>query len=148
MTEENKNKETKIIKKMTKTFLRSEKTMMDYYNFSKNKKKNKKDVKKEVSFLDRLDEIVIKKFKYWVIIPNRFPYDAIAEINHMLFIKRDVKFDWDLLKEEEKEELIFLKKNYLSENYDSILENLPAAQTVPGRFHLHLLKLKREEFEI
>jgi hypothetical protein len=71
----------------------------------------------------------------------------VAKTNHMIFIKRDVVFDWDLLTKGELDELSYLKKTYIADNYDSVWENLPSGQTVPGRFHLHLIKLKREEFK-
>ena len=78
---------------------------------------------------------------------NDFPYDAIAEMSHMLVTKRAVVFDWRLLNTEEKDELQILREDYLTKTYDVIYENLPSGQTQPGRFHLHLLKLKRTSLE-
>lgn len=93
------------------------------------------------------DGIILKQFDYWLIMDNLFPYDAIAEVNHMIFPKRKVAFDWDLLSQEERNELEELKKTYISEHYDVLYENLPSGQTKPGYFHLHLLKLKRSSVE-
>jgi hypothetical protein len=56
---------------------------------------------------------IITSFKHWHIMENLFPYDAIAEINHMIFPKRKVAFNWDLLSKEEREELEELKKTSL-----------------------------------
>jgi hypothetical protein len=80
-----------------------------------------------------------------VIVPARFPYDMVAETHNIVFIRRDVVFKWELLTKEEREELDFLKKTYFQENYDAIWENFPATQSIPGRFHLHLIKLRNEE---
>ena len=136
-----------MITKITKTFIRTEKTMDAYF-------KNLKDVEdgKVKSFMDQLDEIsktgegVIKEFKHWFIIENAFPYDMFAEINHLLLTKEKKSFSWDNVSQEEKDELELLKKTYFAENYDVVYENLSSSQTQPGWFHLHLLKLKRENF--
>jgi len=88
----------------------------------------------------------VKKFKHWLIVKNEFPYDAVSEVNHMLFTIRKIPFSWDYVNKDEMDELNELKKTYLNKEYDVIYENLPKGQTVPGHFHIHLLKLKREEF--
>ncbi len=93
--------------------------------------------------LQHLIEKPIKEFKYWLIIENEFPYDAIAELHHMLVPKRSVAFDWDLLSREELEEYNFIRKEYLPELYELIWENLPKNRTIPEHFHVHLLRLKR-----
>lgn len=85
----------------------------------------------------------LKVFDYWMIIPNDFPYDAVAEQHDMLFTRRPVVFDWDLLTPQELHELQDLKKSYIADTYDVLYENLPRGRTVPGHFHLHLLKLRR-----
>jgi hypothetical protein len=58
-----------FVGKITKTFLRTEKTMNEYYDFTiekLNKKQDNNDKKqeKETSFLDNLDKLAIKDFKY------------------------------------------------------------------------------------
>ena len=130
-----------MTKKITKTFLRSEETMRKYFEFSQKVKEGKE----KSDFDTDLEKIAIKKFKYWMIIENKFPYDVIADISHMLLPIRKVAFNWDLLSREERDELEELKKTYIQENYDVIYENTVRGMTIPKWFHLHLLVLKREE---
>lgn len=129
--------------KIIKTYIRSEETLKKY--IEKNNERKNDDGKSSERFMDRLDRIAIKKFKYWIIVPDRFPYDKIAETSHVLFIRREVKFDWDLLNEDERKELRDLKKGYIADNYDVVWENLPKGRSIPHRLHLHLLKIKKDE---
>lgn len=127
--------------KITKTFLRTEETMARY---AEKINARAKGVEVRNPFL-LWEELMIKDFEHWVIIPNEFPYDAIAKVSHMICPKRNVGFDWRLLTTEEKEELEQLKNGYLKENYDALWENFPMGQTFKSNFHLHLLVLRREE---
>ena len=126
-----------------RTFLRSNATMDKYIQAGKERAKMSNPPN---PFAD-LDAIALKTFKYWIIVPNDFPYDAIATTSHLLFTKRKVAFDWSLLTQEEIAELESLRKTYFNEHYDLLWENLPKGQTVPGHFHLHLLTLRREKSE-
>jgi hypothetical protein len=64
----------------------------------------------------------------------------------MIVPKRKIAFDFSLLNKEEKEELEFLKKTYISNSYDTIHESTVSGRTVPEYFHIHLIVLKRESF--
>lgn len=86
----------------------------------------------------------VTTFKHWYIAENEFPYDAIADINHMILPLRKFTFDWRLMTKEERDELDVLKTGYLNDHYDVVYENLPQGQTILNCFHLHLLKLKRK----
>ena len=87
------------------------------------------------------EEEPIEKFIYWKIIPNNFPYDQIATQNDMLVPLRHAV--GDELSREEKDEFENLKRVYVREKYDSMMENTPRTMTKPSHFHIHLLKLKR-----
>lgn len=126
--------------KVTKTFLRSPETMEKYIKFSEEMKE--KGITPD-PYKDWREDMV-KEFNYWVIKENKFPYDAVATVSHMLSTKRDVVFDWNLLNEDELNELKELKNTYIKDNYDVFYENLPKGITVPTHFHLHLIVLKRE----
>ena len=126
---------------ITRTFLRSDATMTRYMETMKHRDVNNIQYN---PFTDQ-DRKIVNEFNYWIIVENGFPYDAIATTSHILSIKREIPFDWDLLTAEERVELDHLKKTYFKENYDVVYENLPKGQTVPGHFHLHLLVLRREE---
>lgn len=129
-------------KKVTRTFVRTEKGMSEYIRISQERKSKGE----EVNIFSNWKDSLIKEFKHWVIINNEFPYDAIATTSHMISTKRVVPFDWNLLNEEEIKEFNELKNTYIKENYEVLWENLPKGQTQPGHFHLHLLIQKREEF--
>lgn len=130
-------------KEITATYLRSSETMEKYIKEFNERKKPGKSHDPFLHALNNPQGQVIKMFEHWFIMINDFPYDNIAETNHMIVTKRHVAFDWKLLTESEKQEFQFLRDTYLKKNYDVIYENLPSGQTQPGRFHLHLLKLKR-----
>ncbi len=126
---------------ITRTFLRSDEMMTKY--MSDMRELEEKGTRTN-PFLD-WKSCLVKEFEHWVIIENKYPYDAIATTSHIISTKREVAFNWDLLTPEELDEFNAIKKDYLSEHYDVIWENLPKGQTVPGHFHLNLLVLKREE---
>lgn len=129
------------MRNITRTFLRSNDTMTKY--MSDMRELEEKGTRAN-PFLD-WKSCLVKEFDHWVIIKNKYPYDAVATVSHMISTKREVPFKWELLTEEEKDEFEIIKKEYLSLHYDVIWENLPKGQTVPGHFHLNLLVLKREE---
>ena|SRR3990167_5877670 len=82
-------------------------------------------------------EQVLKSFNFWKIVDNDFPYDVIAGIHHMLVPIRHVTED--KLTQEELTELRALKKDYINENYDYIIEPAHRNKSVPHHFHLHLI---------
>lgn len=84
---------------------------------------------------------LLKNFKYWKILKNIFPYDLIAETHHMLMPKRHVAEK--ALTKKEKQELFLLKHGYVEINYEFMLEGTHKKKSIPGHFHIHLLKLKK-----
>ncbi len=86
-------------------------------------------------------ETALETFTYWKIIPNKFPYDRVARVHHMLIPLRHV-IEQELTPEE-KEELIAIKNTKLP-HYDILVEALPHKKSIPSHFHLHLLVPKDE----
>jgi len=82
----------------------------------------------------------IKKFKYWQIINNEYPWDLIAKTNHIILPKRHVVYA--KLNKAEKKEFDFIKAGYIEKNYGHIMETTDKRKSIPGHFHLHLLVLK------
>jgi hypothetical protein len=80
-------------------------------------------------------------FAYWKIIDNKYPYDRVAELHHMIIPLRHT--DGSDISAEEIEEISMLKKTFLNENYRFILEALPNAKSIPGHLHLHILIPKK-----
>ena len=80
----------------------------------------------------------IKKFKYWRIIENDFPYDKIAKIHHMVVPFRHISEC--KLNKKELNEFRKIKQKYIAKNYDHISKGM--AKSIPNHFHLHLIVLK------
>ncbi len=137
-----KEQTTSVIKKnISKTFLRTEKTMDKYVKYTQQIAKQKNPINP----FDDIEQRALKKFNHWLIIKNDFPYDAIASKSDLLFTRRKTPFLWNNLTQKEREELEEIKKEYLKKEYNSLTENLPRGQTAPGHFHLQLLKLLPEK---
>jgi len=83
---------------------------------------------------------LVKKFKYWKIIKNRFPHDRIAKINHIIIPKRHTIYE--KLNKIEKEEFEKIKLNYIEKKYDVMLEATNKRKSIPEHHHIHLTILK------
>lgn len=79
----------------------------------------------------------INEFKYWRIVDNKFPYDLIAKINHMILPKRHTNYKG--LSREEKDELDVIRAEYIGKNYVYIVETVEEKKSIPAHFHLHLI---------
>jgi len=84
----------------------------------------------------------IKKFKYWILIPNEFPYDLRYKTNHMLTPKRSVANKKDLTTEELNEYNTVIA-DYVDKNYDTILENTWRGRTIKSQYHIHVCVYKK-----
>lgn len=89
-------------------------------------------------FEDGLERKVLKKYKYWYVTENLFPYDNFYSTNDILVPFRHLEWVWDL-NEEERLELMEIRKELAEERkYDELLENLPTTRT-QIHHHVHLL---------
>lgn len=79
----------------------------------------------------------ITEFTHWRTINNRFPYDRVAQVHHML-IPRTHCTEHEL-SPEAVAELLDIKHTQLVA-YEFILEALPHMKSIPAHFHLHLLR--------
>ncbi len=79
----------------------------------------------------------------WNIIPNDYPYDAVTERHDLLFPSSHTSSMEELghVAQEKLDEMI-AKLNKEGE-YDAVIQNFANAQTVPGHFHVHLVRWKR-----
>ena len=84
-------------------------------------------------------DLLIKEYKHWILLKNKFPYDLVAKKHDMLAPTRHV----EKIGECTTEELIELKKivKELTPKYDCLLDNFPKKKTIPLHYHFHLLKL-------
>lgn len=90
-------------------------------------------------FICRRD-LLIKEYKHWIIVGNRYPYDAVAQTHHMIAPKRHISKHEELSLEELSELNQIREKN--ADTYDFEMFNLPHRQTHPPHFHIHLIKYK------
>lgn len=118
------------------TYLRTQPTWEAYKNAPK---RNAKEC-----FLCSWQEMeLVQEFDYWLIVKNQYPYDAVAEVHHML-----VPFDhWkheeevsDVAGEEIESILEDLDKDG---SYDCIMRNFAVGQSHPTHLHYHLIRWKR-----
>jgi len=81
----------------------------------------------------------ITMFDHWRIIPNRFPYDRIAEYHRMLIPEEHVKEMKELPHEAQAE---YERIEQTIQGFDALLKNFPDAQSITEHFHVHLLTYK------
>jgi len=86
------------------------------------------------------NENILHEWKYWVLIPNDFPYDAVLSKHNMLVPKRAFP-DLSESTDEEFHELQDIKLE-LSGEYDAALENFKSNRSVSEHFHLHVIHWK------
>jgi hypothetical protein len=94
------------------------------------------------------DEPAIQEWNLWRIIENRFPYDMIFSVHHMLVPIREVP-GHEYLNDEELTELYAIKMEVQSK-YDLIFENFPKRRSILAHYHLHLATwhIKRTDFRL
>lgn len=88
------------------------------------------------------NEKLIKDFKYWKIVDNRFPWNRIAEVHHMIIPKRHITYE--KLNKAEKEEYQKIRSKYLDKQYDLIAEATLKKKSIKGHLHLHLIILRKK----
>ena len=84
----------------------------------------------------------IKKFKYWKIVANKYPYDRTLSVHHMATPLRHAREE-DLTVEEiaEWEEI---RKGAVNDDYEMIFEPTMKGKTRPDHCHWHLAVFKEE----
>lgn len=90
-------------------------------------------------------DLMRHEFKYWIVVDNRFPYNKAFVTHHLLAAKRHVR-TWEELTREEFEELKSIEYQVMNKefgDYDVIIINVPARQSVPRHLHFHLAAYKK-----
>ena len=86
------------------------------------------------------DETILREFDAWLIIENRFPYDAMTSVNHLL-IPRDQHGDFYSLPAAMQDEYHQIRRLLAEEQfYDAVVENFPRSQSVTRHTHAHLVR--------
>lgn len=78
----------------------------------------------------------LHEWEYWKLMPNKYPYDAVAEKHDLLVLNSHEKN----ARKDELEELESIKKMKFIADYHCLIENFPIRQSVPGHFHVHLIR--------
>lgn len=102
-------------------------------------KEQHKENKDRLNHFDFTDETILREFTDWVIIKNRFPYDAVAKVNDILVSRRPIGRHYDGTKEEEDEYHEILKLLATEDYYDALIENFPNTKSVKKFAHTHLI---------
>ncbi len=92
--------------------------------------------------LDITDEIIVKEYTHWLIIENRFPYDAMTSINHMLIPRRSFGDHYEATKEERAEYHTIIQELAANDYYDALVENFPRSRSLSRHAHIHLVRWK------
>ena len=86
------------------------------------------------------DTPALQTFKFWKVIPDKFPYDRIAQKHDLLVPLRHVQEGE--LRTEERQEFYALKTDYLNSHYEILIETAPHLKSVPAHHHVHLIVIK------
>ena len=117
---------------------RKPKTAKAYAEF----KKQKLAESGRTDHLDLKDETVVKEYIHWLIILNRFPYDAMTSVNHMLVPRRAFEDYYKANEDERKEYHEIIKELAADDYYDAIVENFPKSRSISRHNHVHLIRWK------
>jgi len=85
-------------------------------------------------------DLLSGEYEYWVVVKNKYPYDAIASRHDLLCPKRHISTREELTFAELAELEEIRKAN--SDIYSFEMWNYPSKQTHKVHFHLHLLVFK------
>lgn len=86
-------------------------------------------------------DLFVREFKHWVIVENRWMYDAIAKVNHVLAPKRHIQKMSQLNREEQKE---YFELMDTLKDYHFVMFNFPERQSHKSHLHFHLNTFKDE----
>ena len=117
---------------------RSKETETKYQEFKKHKIASGEEL--ETFNLD--DEIIVREFTNWLIIENRFPYDNMTSVNHMLIPRRNFSDYSEATDAEKAEHETILRLLTKERYYDAIVENFPRSKSVQRHIHMHLVRWK------
>lgn len=92
--------------------------------------------------LDLAEESVLREFEHWLIIENRFPYDAMTSVNHMLVPKRAFADYYEASEDERAEYHDIIRTLAAEDYYDALVENFPRSRSLTRHNHVHLVRWK------
>lgn len=81
-------------------------------------------------------------FSHWVIIPNDFPYDLVAQKHDLLVPKRKITSFMEMTDEELRE--LRNIKEHLDPHYNCLIENFYEEKSIRDHLHLHLIQWRED----
>lgn len=90
------------------------------------------------------EEAVLREWKYWKLIENRFPYDMIFSVHHMLIPKRMVDHREKLTISEDLELKRIVNEFDYAGAYDAVMDNFKGRRSILGLYHVHLVKWHKD----
>lgn len=81
--------------------------------------------------------VALKSFRFWKIMENRFPYDKIAAVHHMIVPLRHASEDE--VNADEWQEWKEIKHATVGKEYDFFVEATNKKKSIPSHFHIHLI---------
>ena len=106
---------------------------------SKYRDAEKNGINNSCFFCDESRQQPVKEFNHFKLVENDFPYDAIAEVSHLLFPKRHIR-EYEYTKEE-IDELNDIKTGYLQKaDYNYLMEGITKT-SIPAHIHYHAIRL-------
>ena len=92
-----------------------------------------------LAIFDLEQERFLREYTHWVVIENRYPYDKVFAVHHMLVPKRPFPFVREATDEERAEYYQIKKELDQDSEYQSIIENFSNSRSVRKHFHAHLV---------
>lgn len=104
------------------------------------------DQKKRGLTVPLLEEKVLIRYKHWVVIANRFPYDLIFREHDMIVPRREFANRAEMTFDELSELWAIIDE--LVNQYDLVFENLGGRRSIANHYHVHLANyIRREDIE-
>ena len=82
----------------------------------------------------------LQDFVYFYIVKNAFPYDSVFALSDMLISRRKFAHVWEMNVLEHEEYMSILERLNRSGIYSVVMDNFDNGRSVPGHFHVHLLR--------
>ncbi len=83
-------------------------------------------------------DLIVREYKYWILVKNKFPYDKVFKNHNMLATRRHVEELYELTDEEHQE----LDRLFDEIPHNQAILNKRADRSIPRHFHLHLVTIK------
>lgn len=111
------------------------------YRTKKTQDKYDKYLKEKYNFrcILCIQDMKIKEYDHWILLKNKFPYDAYYKNHRLLATKRHIKYLSELTREEQAEFNKLIDKNEGEIKYQLKMFNAEERRSIPRHLHFHLM---------